>query len=289
VPVAPTAVWRMLHRGVADADAPALERQLRALYAVAREAWPGIELAPDVYLRHVAERSAAVPDAASAADLYLACACARGDEVAIEAFSTRYLRSLAPALRRFDPSNAFADEVSQAIREKLLVRRGDSLPRIAEFRGRGTLAAWVRIAATRTALRMRRRERPALDEVGDVAIAPDLPADVEYLRRRYRPEFEAALRAALAALSDRSRTLLRLHHVDGLSIDKIGAHYGVHRATAARWVAAARGELLEGTRRRASERLGVGRTELVSLMRVVASQLDVSLRQLAGDDGDLPR
>lgn len=287
--VALSAVWRKLHPGVADAHAPVVEAQLQAVYAMARNAWPAIDLAPDVYLRHVAERSDGVPDGAAAADLYLACACARGDAVALEAFSSRYLGSLAPTLSRFDPSPAFADEVSQALRETLLVRRGNAPPRIAEFRGRGTLAAWVRIAATRAALRMRRRERAVLASAGDEPMAPDLPADVAYLKRRYRPEFEAALRAALAALSDRSRTLLRLHHIERLSIDKLGAHYGVHRATAARWVASARGELLEATRRRASERLGLGRTEMVSLMRVVASQLDVSLQQLAGDDDDLPR
>lgn len=282
MPVALSAVWRTFHPGGADADSPAVEAQLLALYGMAREAWPTIDLAPDVYLRHVAERSDEVPDGDAGADLYLACACARGDAAALEAFSSRYLGSLAPGLRRIDPSPGFAEEVLQALRERLLVARGDAPARIAEFRGRGTLAAWVRIAATRMALRMRTRERPVLGEVGDDAMAPDLPADVAYLKSRYRPEFEAALRAALAALSDRSRTLLRLHHIEGLSIDKIGAHYGVHRATAARWVAAARGELIEATRRRASERLGFSGTEMVSLMRVVASQLDVSLRQLAG-------
>ena len=282
-------VWRMLHPRVADADAAAVEAQLQALYAAARAAWPAIELAPDVYVRHVAERSDTLPDAAAAADLYLACACARGDAAALEAFSSQYLRSLAPALRRFDPSPAFADDVSQALRETLLVARGNAPARIAEFRGRGSLAAWVRIAATRAALRMRGRERPVLGEAGVEAMAPDLPADVAYLKRRYRPEFEAALRAALAALSDRGRTLLRLHYVEGLSIDKLGAVHGVHRATAARWLAAARRELLEGTRKRARERLGLGRTEMLSLMRAVASQLDISLRQLAGDDRDVPR
>ena len=272
-----------------DADAATIEARLQSLYAAARDAWPAIDLPPDLYLRHVAERRDDVPDAATAADLYLACACARGDPVALEAFSSRYLRTLARTLRRFDPSSAFADEVSQTLRETLLVPRENAPPRIAEFRGRGTLAAWVRIAATRAALRMRRRERPALGEAGEEAMAPDLPADVAYLKARYRPEFEAALRSALAALSDRSRTLLRLHYVDGLSIDQIGAIYGVHRATAARWVAGARGELLESTRRRACERLGISRTEMVSLMRLVASQLDVSLRQLGGDDRDMPR
>jgi RNA polymerase sigma-70 factor (ECF subfamily) len=279
----------MLDPAEADADAPPGEAQLQALYETARKAWPTIDLGRDAFLHHVVERSVGVPDAAAAADLYLACACSRGHGAALEVFSSRYLGSLAAALRRFDPSPAFADDVAQALRETLLVPRGSAPPRIADYRGRGTLFAWVRIAATRVALRMRRRERSNLAEAGDEAMAPDLPADVAYLKTRYRGDFEAALRAALAALSGRSRTLLRLHHLEGLSIDTIGAHYRVHRATAARWVAAARRELLETTRRCASERLGFSGTEMVSLMRVVASQIDVSLRQLAGDDDDLPR
>ena len=102
--VALSAIWRMLHPGVADAHATVVEAQLQAVYAMARNAWPAIDLAPDVYLRHVAERSDDVPDGAAAADLYLACACARGDAVALEAFSSRYLGSLAPTRNPCEPA-----------------------------------------------------------------------------------------------------------------------------------------------------------------------------------------
>jgi RNA polymerase sigma-70 factor (ECF subfamily) len=68
--------------------------------------------------------------------------------------------------------------------------------------------------------------------------------------------------------------------VDGLSIDALGEIYGVHRATAARWIAKIREDLLARTREAFSARAKVGRAEFESLLRLARSQLDVSLRRV---------
>ena len=60
----------------------------------------------------------------------------------------------------------------------------------------------------------------------------------------------------------------------------MGVVYRVHRATAARWVAAARDALKEGTLALLGERLKVTPTELASLLGAVQSELEVSLRGL---------
>jgi len=56
----------------------------------------------------------------------------------------------------------------------------------------------------------------------------------------------------------RERNLLRYQVLDRLGIDHIGALHGVHRVTAARWIAHARRALIEGVRRRLQDRLGCG-------------------------------
>ena len=68
-------------------------------------------------------------------------------------------------------------------------------------------------------------------------------------------------------------------HIDELSIDKLGALYRVHRATAARWVASARRALVDATRDQMITRLGVDSVELDSIIRLVRSQLEISIHE----------
>lgn len=93
----------------------------------------------------------------------------------------------------------------------------------------------------------------------------------------YRDEFKRAFHAAVEALDDRERLLLRQHALDGLSIDQLAALHGVHRATAARQVQAARQSVLAATQRELIRRLRLARGELASVMRLIASRLDVTL------------
>ncbi|WP_395812894.1 sigma factor-like helix-turn-helix DNA-binding protein [Archangium minus] len=58
------------------------------------------------------------------------------------------------------------------------------------------------------------------------------------------------LAEALAALPSRERTVLRLHLVEGLSLERIGTVYRTHKSTVSRWLARAREEVLAGTRSR---------------------------------------
>jgi RNA polymerase sigma-70 factor (ECF subfamily) len=263
-----------------------IERRIAALVEAGRSAFPEVRLAPEDFARHLGACARDLSAELRADELWLACACARGDAAALAIFSGRYLARLPEALARIDSAPAFVDEVLQLVRERLLVPRGGEPARIAEYRGHGSLEGWVRVTATRIALRLRRRLRPDAPGSQPLESAPDrvqLSPELEYLRERYRPEFAAALRASLAALPVRPRTVLRMHYLDGLSIDRLGEHFRVHRATAARWITAARQQLLQATRERLKERLRVDDPELDSLVRAVASQLDVSLAQLAAE------
>jgi RNA polymerase sigma-70 factor (ECF subfamily) len=106
--------------------------------------------------------------------------------------------------------------------------------------------------------------------------------DHGYLRERYRADVNAAVRAALAGLPDPQRALLRYSVIDGWSVDRIGALYGIHRATAARRVAAAREELGAAIRTKLAARLAISLDEVDSIVRLVQSWIDVSLERLLG-------
>jgi RNA polymerase sigma-70 factor (ECF subfamily) len=110
--------------------------------------------------------------------------------------------------------------------------------------------------------------------------------ELEHLRRVYTAEFREALLAALGELSAHDRNILRQQYVYRMTIDQIGAIHGVHRVTASRWEVKARTALLAKTRRGLLRQLRIDATELDSIMRVIQSQLDVSLLRYLGDEAD---
>jgi RNA polymerase sigma-70 factor (ECF subfamily) len=75
--------------------------------------------------------------------------------------------------------------------------------------------------------------------------------------------------------------VLRYQLVDGWSIDRVGELYGVHRATAARWITTARDELGALIRTEVGTQLGITPTEVDSIIRLVQTRLEISFAALA--------
>lgn len=187
---------------------------------------------------------------------------------------------LAAAARKIDRAASFVDEVAQATRVRLLVGDGAAPPRIATYHGSGPLRGWVAIAALRVALNARRGARSDAGDVLADVVDRDPDPEARHLKTLYRAEYRAALEAALAALSDRDRAVLRLRFVDGLELAQLGALYGVHESTASRWVAHAVRAVGEDARQRLVAKLAVGPGTVDSVARMVASQLDLSIARL---------
>ncbi|WP_375769430.1 sigma-70 family RNA polymerase sigma factor [Archangium gephyra] len=275
---------------------PSLETVLAELLASARAAWPRVRLEDAVFLRHLAERlSSPGPEpertlrALPAADLFLACACVHGDAAAQAALDAHFLPKVASAVARVHPGADAVSEVCQVLREKLLTSDSGQPPRLAGYLGQGPLAAWLRAAAVRTALNLRRsaqRQARAEEEaLAEATLPGGTHPELELLRQRHRADFQAALAEALASLPSRERTVLRLHLVEGLSLERIGTAYRTHKSTVSRWLAHAREEVLAGTRSRLAERLRLSSGELHSFLRDVPAQLDQSLSALLASTG----
>jgi RNA polymerase sigma-70 factor (ECF subfamily) len=216
-----------------------------------------------------------------AADLALARAAAAGDAAAIRAVDD-LLGEVAPAVRRIDASAGFVDEVRQALRVRLLVGEGGEPPRIAGYGGRGPLRAWLRIAAVRTALNLKRpaRRETSAEEVLGELVARDADPELAHLKTLYRAELRDALGAALAALPDRDRAVLRLHYVDGMRLARIAALYQVQESTVSRWVHKAAEAVGAAGRRQLRGRLSLSASALDSVARLVESNLDLSLARI---------
>jgi RNA polymerase sigma-70 factor (ECF subfamily) len=274
-------------------DVPALEHTLQELAATGQKVWPSVRLAPERFAAHLAERLPPRADLAKlaalqAADLYLACACLEGDRAALAELERGALEGAAAAASRVDKSPAFTDEVKQALRQRLLSPE-DGRPRLLEYEGRAPLRTWLRAAAMRTALNLTRGQQPGSatgdgDEALQNVATGRLDPELDYVRRKYRPQFVAAFRDAMKSLDPRERTVLRLHLVEGAGVEGIAKYYRVHRTTVTRWMATARAQLVATTRRLLTERLNLTGNEVESLVRSLGSRLDFSISQVLSKD-----
>jgi RNA polymerase sigma-70 factor (ECF subfamily) len=290
------AFWCALAPAIREVvDARAVEARLAMAWAAARARPAACELPPAVLAAYVAERVATVAelDAVLApevlAELSLACACARGDERAIQRLEASYFPQVAASLARLRLPGHVVDEALQWLRKHLLLARQDpdrsaghdGRRGIGGFRGRGALASWLSVSAARAAYKLVDGGRR--DHDGDDALArlssPD-GGEGELVKRSSREAFERAFAEALAQLSNREKGLLRLHYLDGVTIDRLGGLYQTHRATAARWLAMARQRLLDLTRAALTRQLRLPLAECDSLIRAAQSRLDLTLHRL---------
>jgi RNA polymerase sigma-70 factor, ECF subfamily len=266
---------------------------LEAMHQIGRTAWSTVELSVDEFARRLAT-CAGEPLTTSwlcgrpAADLYLACACAHGVPSALVAFDEHYLSHVRAFVSHMRPDAEFVDECRQLLREKLFV---GAAPRIAEYTGRGSLLGWLRVATARTALNLKRSRAArgaALRAPSRVEVASIDEPERSYLQDRYREAFRAAIEDAFAVLSTEQRNLLRMHFMDGMTLHQLATLFQVHRATVARWIAQTRRRVLDGTRGHLQQQLALQTPELDSMMRLLDSQLELSIRHLLAPDDDSP-
>jgi RNA polymerase sigma-70 factor (ECF subfamily) len=278
---------------------PDLERKLWALVAEGRAAWPSLAIDGNDVVAFIGRQISDAPEEAleglRPADLYLACACAKQVPAAINLFDRDYIKEVDIALARMRITGSRLADVKQLVRQRLFVGGGTagaptSPGKISEYAGRGDLRRWVRSVAVRTCLNdLRKGKREILVDddqmIAQHAVSADDP-EVEYMKRTYAAEFKQAFSDALSQLGPREQTLLRYHHVDGLNIDEIGAIYRVHRVTAFRWLEKAKEMLVRSTLETLRTRLKLPSAELDSVLRMIRSQIHLSLIRHLGGPSD---
>lgn len=250
----------------------------------ARAAWPDIEVPDERFARELGRRlekaKGVALTALKAADVYVAVACLDGDERAIAGVRDLLAREVAFAAAK---TTASADQLAEVIAQLsrvLFVDEPDRVAAMRDYSGRGDLKSYLRVIATRALIRIVNRGRREVDlGDGDLLdrIVPASDPELSILRAQYREVVDDAMRAAIATLDDRGRALLRYAFVDGWNVDQVGRVYGVHRATAARWIAAVREQLGERIRDALAERLRIRGEDVDSIVRLVQSRIDVSL------------
>lgn len=218
-------------------------------------------------------------------DLFLACAASRNDAAALAIFESQHVSMLRKVLRKtLSPDGPQSvEDLLQGLRERLFSGTLDDPPRIVAYSGRGALKAWLRMVAVRHATDQARKksETPTDFDLEDLPNdAPGADPELAYLRAKYRDVFRDAFKSALASLAPEERNVLRYHYLDGLSIDQIGAIYGLHRVSASRRIHRAREALVDATRSELRRTHFETPSELESVLRAVQSEVALSLETL---------
>lgn len=266
----------------------ALPQVLEGLVSAAREVWPSFDVSASRFIAHVAQRvelDAEVETLADLriADMWLAFASVEGDASALAHLERSYFRRLEPVVARVAPDTA--DVVVASLRERMLLpstERGG----LASYAGRADLWTWMRVSAVRSAVRSHRQtERRAslvqrdLESLGIVDALGAAPESA-HERDRFLAEVKSAVEVAFGRLEARDKTLLMQHYVDGLTTEQLGRVHGVHRVSISRRLIRARRRLLGWARGELVERLALSASECDSVLRLVRSQLDVTLERV---------
>src|SRR5262245_1282892 len=123
--------------------------------------WPDLDLAYDAFAGYVtalrSSRSSPSDEELEqyGADLFLVAACLAGAPAALTAIDREVLSQVPEMVAVVDPSYGFGAEVAQVLRERLLL---PPLERLRQYGCTGPLGAWIRVAARRIAVDIKRRE-----------------------------------------------------------------------------------------------------------------------------------
>ena len=230
---------------------------MNAIYARCTEAAPnygvsveafraGLRMAADKYL--VDHLSGAAPTAdgvrqflgeLQTTDLYLALACAQGNEHAWWDFDQGYRRYIERIARHLSSAETAAEEVIDSVYVELYGTRVVADVRqskFATYSGRGTLKGWLRTVVWHAVIDLHRARHDEIsvddwsESGGEIHDRPGWRAEARggegaMLDRIARERFQAATVAALdvsfATLDDHEKLLLLYYHVENLKLREI--------------------------------------------------------------------
>ena len=255
---------------------------LEAAFEAGRASWPNVNLSFECFASRIAELNVNPDDLSRhASDLFLAVAVADHHAAALRSFESDFLAQVPRQIARFALPGDKVDEVQQKVRIKMLL---SNPPGISRYRGEGPLSALLYVTAVRVAL-----DTAAIKPIGDDALlemaAADAGTEIEVARNLYGEQFREALEESFRALSARDKAILQFNVVDGLNIDAIGAIYGVHRATVARWLVAIRAREFAHLKTTFGLKWKMSTSEVRSLTAIMRDHVHLSAARVLSGSG----
>ncbi len=260
--------------------------QAAVCYRLGSDRYPEIRCTWPEFSRAFQEHAATDIAAQPTVDDYVRLACLADLPGATRVLDRDYIEPLRRRLSKVCVRPEVTDAALQELREKLLLPPS---PRLASYRPTGDFRVWLRVVAVRIAIDVARsagvkeKRRDELHEHLEAMIT--LGPEQHLVKEEWRVLVRSSLQAAVKRLPEGERHALRMHTLAGASIDQIGLVLSVHRATAARWLLAAKDKLRVLLREELAARIGSPCSGAESLLDDMPSRLDVSLSRVFGTTG----
>lgn len=186
-------------------------------------------------------------------DLYLALACARGNENAWWEFDQSYRRYIERIARHLSSVETDAEEVTDSVYVELYGTRvveGVRQSKFATYTGRGTLRGWLRTVVWHAVIDMHRARHDEIsiddwsESGGETHDRPGWRAEARggegamidrIARERFAAATVQALNASLGSLDDHEKLLLLYYHVEGLKLREIARLVETPASPLRRW------------------------------------------------------
>lgn len=182
----------------------------------------------------------------NAQDLCFAFACAQGNETAWEDFMREYRGFLQAVARQLTNNETTAEELVEVAWTELYGLReaeGKRISKFSSYSGRGSLKGWLRAVLFQLSVDRHRRQGRLVqteEERDFERLAPPVAPISETANSSFTDKFRSATQAALAKalteLEAKMKLMLSYYYYDNLTLKQIGQLFGVHEATASRWL-----------------------------------------------------
>jgi RNA polymerase sigma-70 factor (ECF subfamily) len=212
-------------------------------------------------------------------DLYLATACAEGDEAAWAECAKAHFAFIRDFARKFLADAAARDLADQVIAD-LWQRR-----KIGRYEGRSTLRTWIGTVVANAAVNASRSPRT-------VGLRSTPPPDAVAARPHAAPvrledaaaerDLAALVAQSVGALAPDDKVLLQLYYEQGLTLDEMEGPLRMSKATLSRRLKRVREQLRESIDRLARGSFGVSADALRD--RLELDRLEFDLAALLGGD-----
>ena len=259
------------------------EQALRTLWERGRAAFPTLALTAEAFVGFVGARlePGQDPSALAAEALYLVAACLTGVRDAQRLFIERHQSEVERHVRRLAGTPEVMAELVQELWTQLLFPGPDGAPpRLAQYRGRGPLEAWLRVTIVRRGVDLTRQKKSVdFEEVAFERAAASNP-ELSVLRRRHREDIAAIFREAAAATPREDRTLLKMHYADGATMNELAVVFRTSRSGIHRKVEGARDALMGRIAALVRERLSLAESQQGSMLAIFQSDLRDQLGRL---------
>lgn len=273
-----------------EPPSPVLEHVLDSVWETASSALPDIPLAAADFFRHLARHTAQAEDPAGtlqaipAEDLFLACACAMSIDRSIETFEQKYGAYIEAVVRSFRLPQDLTQEVHLQVRSDLFV--GKTEPEIGKYAARGALSVWLKAVVSRTALRMKKKERAVHSlerRAGEEFFAEtegDQGAVVELFKKTHGTTFESVLRQAIQSLPRLVRVQMKLYYAEQMHMEDIAKIYNTHRTTVTRNLQRGRKIIQQQTSVLLAKQHEFSQNVAASMMQKAQEYVNVTIRTL---------